>query len=344
MQLAMIGAGRMGANMSRRLRRAGHEVLVHDLSTEALEPLKREGFDTYTDLESLVVAMDPPRIAWVMIPTGYVGDTVDALASHLRTDDIVVDGGNSWYRDAIDRAAAMAKRGIHFVDCGVSGGVFGLQRGYCLMLGGSEAAVSRLDPIFKTLAPGVDAAPRTRGRAGRPTPAECGYLHCGQAGAGHFVKMVHNGVEYALMAAYAEGLNILRHADLGLEEQPTDAESTPVRDRTAYQYDFEVSEVAELWRRGSVVGSWLLDLTAHALHTDPGLDALDGRVSDSGEGRWAVQAAVDLAAPVPVISAALYSRFASRGEADFVGRVLSAMRKEFGGHDDNAGRAVSRVV
>ena len=338
MQLAMIGAGRMGANMSRRLRRAGHEVLVHDLSAEALEPLKREGFDTYTDLESLVVAMDPPRIAWVMIPTGYVGDTVDALASHLRTDDIVVDGGNSWYRDAIDRAAAMAKRGIHFVDCGVSGGVFGLRRGYCLMLGGSEAAVSRLDPILETLAPGVDTAPRTRDRAGPPSPAECGYLHCGQAGAGHFVKMVHNGVEYALMAAYAEGFNILRHADLGLEEQPTDAESTPVRDRNAYQYDFEVAEVAELWRRGSVVGSWLLDLTAHALHADPELDALDGRVSDSGEGRWTVQAAVDLAAPAPVISAALYSRFASRGGAVFAGRVLRAMRKEFRGHDEHADR------
>ncbi len=332
MQLAMIGAGRMGADMSRRLRRAGHEVLVHDLAAETLAPLEREGFDTYAELESLVVAMDPPRIVWVMIPAGYVGDTVDALASHLGTDDIVVDGGNSWYRDAIDRAASMADRGIHFVDCGVSGGVFGLRRGYCLMLGGSKAAVSRLDPILETLAPGVDAAPRTRGRDGPPSPAERGYLHCGQAGAGHFVKMVHNGVEYALMAAYAEGLNILRHADLGLEEQPSDAESTPVRDRSAYQYDFEVDEVAELWRRGSVVGSWLLDLTAHALHADPRLDALEERVSDSGEGRWTVQAAVDLAVPAPVISAALYSRFASRGEADFAGRVLSAMRKEFGGH------------
>ena len=332
MQLAMIGAGRMGADMSRRLRRAGHEVLVHDLASEALEPLEREGFDTYTELESLVVTMDPPRIVWVMIPAGYVGDTVDALACHLDPDDIVVDGGNSWYRDAIDRAAAMAKRGIHFVDCGVSGGVFGLRRGYCLMLGGSEAAVSRLDPILETLAPGMAAAARTPGRDGPPSPAERGYLHCGQAGAGHFVKMVHNGVEYALMAAYAEGFNILRRADLGVEEQPSDAESTPVRDRTAYQYDFKVDEVAELWRRGSVVGSWLLDLAAHALHADPGLDALDGRVSDSGEGRWTVQAAVDLAAPVPVISAALYSRFASRGEADFAGRVLSAMRKEFGGH------------
>ena len=332
MKLAMIGAGRMGADMSRRLRRGGHEVLVHDLSAEALEPLGREGFATYTDLESLVAAMDPPRIAWVMIPAGHVGDTVDALASHLDTDDIVVDGGNSWYRDAIDRAAAMAQRGIHFVDCGVSGGVFGLQRGFCLMLGGSEAAVSRLDPILETLAPGVDAAPRTRGRDGPPSPAERGYLHCGRAGAGHFVKMVHNGVEYALMAAYAEGFNILRHADPDLDEQPSDAGSTPVRDRNAYRYDFAVAEVAELWRRGSVVGSWLLDLTAHALHADPGLDALGGRVSDSGEGRWTVQAAVDLAVPVPVISAALYSRFESRGEADFAGRVLSAMRREFGGH------------
>lgn len=330
----MIGAGRMGANMSRRLRRAGHEVLVQDLSAEALEPLEREGFDTYADLESLVAAMAPPRIAWVMIPPGHVGDAVDALSSLLGAGDIVVDGGNSWYRDAVGRADAMAKRGIHFVDCGVSGGVFGLQRGYCLMLGGSEAAVSRLDPILRALVPGVDAAARTGGRAGSPSSAERGYLHCGQAGAGHFVKMVHNGVEYALMAAYAEGFNILRHADSGLERQSADAESAPVRELAAYRYDFELAEVAELWRRGSVIGSWLLDLTAQALHADPGLDAFNGRVSDSGEGRWAVEAAIDLAAPVPVISAALYSRFASRGEADFAGRVLSAMRKEFGGHDE----------
>jgi 6-phosphogluconate dehydrogenase len=336
MQLGMIGAGRMGANMSRRLVADGHEVVIHDVDIAALETMAAEGFQTTSDLGAFVDALQGPRAVWLMIPAGYVQGTVDALEPLLDADDVVIDGGNSWYRDDIDRAAQLAPSGIHYVDCGTSGGVFGLERGYCLMIGGDQAPVDRLDPIFATLAPGVEAALRTEGRSGTPTTAEEGYLHCGPSGAGHFVKMVHNGIEYGIMAAYAEGLNVLHHAGIGRTDRDTDAETTPLRDPAAYQYDMDVPEVTELWRRGSVVGSWLLDLTAHAMHEDPALNGFEGRVSDSGEGRWTVQAAVDVAAPVPVLSAALFSRFETRGEADFAGKVLSAMRKEFGGHHEKA--------
>lgn len=334
MQLGMIGAGRMGANMSRRLRGAGHEVIVHDVSPDALEPLRAEGFATADSLETLVAALEPPRALWVMIPSGYVGSTVEALVPLLERGDAVVDGGNSWFRDDIDRAASAAEFGVAHVDCGTSGGVFGLERGYCLMVGGETTVVERLAPIFESLAPGVEAAERTIGRTGETTSAERGWLHCGGPGAGHFVKMVHNGIEYGMMASYAEGFNLLEAAGLGRDDLEVTASTSPLRDPVAYQYDFDVAEVAEVWRRGSVVGSWLLDLTAKAMHADPHLDAFHGRVSDSGEGRWTVQAAIDLAVPVPVISASLYSRFSSRGEDEFAGQVLSAMRNEFGGHKE----------
>ena len=337
MQLGMIGAGRMGANMSRRLRTASHEVVVHDVDTAALDALAREGFATAASLSDLVSALDAPRHIWLMIPAAFVGTTIEALAPLLEPDDVIIDGGNSWYRDGIDRAAALAERRVHFVDCGTSGGVYGLERGFCLMIGGDTRAVDRLDPIFDALAPGVATAPRTEGRNGSPSTAEHGYLHCGPAGSGHFVKMVHNGIEYGMMAAYAEGLNLLHHAGVGRDDHDRDAETAPVRDAAAYQYDLDLPEITELWRRGSVIGSWLLDLTAHAMHDDPALGAFTGQVSDSGEGRWTVQAAVDVAAPVPVLSAALFSRFESRGEADFAGKVLSAMRKEFGGHHEKRG-------
>ncbi len=334
MQLGIIGAGRMGANMARRLRGGGHQVVLQDVNAAALAEVAAEGFATADSLADLVQSLDGPRAVWIMIPAAFVQATLDALAPLLSEDDVVVDGGNSWYRDDIDRSNALKKRGVHYVDCGTSGGVHGFERGYCLMIGGPEAAVQRLDPIFATLAPGVDAAPRTSGASGLPTTAEHGYLHCGPSGAGHFVKMVHNGIEYGLMAAYAEGLNLLHHAGIGREDHDQDAETTPLRDPVAYQYDIDVAQVSELWRRGSVVGSWLLDLTAHALHEDPQLDAFAGTVSDSGEGRWTVQAAIDTATPTPVLSAALFSRFSSRGEDNFAGQVLSAMRKEFGGHHE----------
>ncbi len=334
MQLGMIGAGRMGANMSRRLRLAGHEVVLHDVGAEALAAMSSDGFETAATLDELVAALDAPRNIWIMIPAAYVQDTIDALAPLLGSNDTMIDGGNSWYRDDIDRAASMAELGVNFVDCGTSGGVFGLERGYCLMVGGQVEPVQRLTPIFDALAPGIEAAERTDGRDGEPSQAERGFMHCGPPGAGHFVKMVHNGIEYGIMAAYAEGLNVLHHAGIGGAEHAKDAETAPLRDPTAYQYDIDVAEVTELWRRGSVVGSWLLDLTARAMHEDPNLDAFAGRVSDSGEGRWTVQAAIDVAAPVPVLSAALFSRFESRGQADFAGKVLSAMRKEFGGHHE----------
>lgn len=337
MQLGMIGAGRMGANMSRRLAGDGHEVVLYDVSPAALREMADEGFATHGDLADFVAALDGPRHLWMMIPAAYVESTIEALTPLLSEGDVLVDGGNSWYRDDIDHAADLAEVGVTFVDCGTSGGVHGLERGYCLMVGGEPAAVERLAPILTTLAPGLDAAPRTDGRDGDPTSAELGWLHCGPSGAGHFVKMVHNGIEYGMMAAYAEGLNLLSHAGIGREDHAKDAETTPLRDPAAYQYDIDIAEVTELWRRGSVVGSWLLDLTAHAMHEDPGLDAFEGRVSDSGEGRWTVQAAIDTATPVPVLSAALYSRFESRGEGDFAGKVLSAMRKEFGGHHEKKG-------
>jgi 6-phosphogluconate dehydrogenase len=333
MQLGMVGLGRMGANLTRRLMRRGHEIVVFDVSSDAVGLLEGEGATPSDSLEKLVGKLVPPRAVWIMVPAAFAGATADALAELLQPGDTVIDGGNSYYRDDVERAGRYAASGIHYVDVGTSGGVFGLERGFCLMIGGEDEAVARLDPIFAALAPGVDAAPRTPGReAGAASPAEAGYLHCGPAGAGHFVKMVHNGIEYGIMAAYAEGLNLLKHANAGAVEREADAETAPLRDPGFYRYDLDVAEIAEVWRRGSVVPSWLLDLTAAALLRDPELDGLGGRVSDSGEGRWTIQAAVDEGVPVHVLSAALFDRFSSRGEADFANRVLSAMRREFGGH------------
>jgi 6-phosphogluconate dehydrogenase len=332
MQLGMVGLGRMGANLVRRLMRDGHECVVYDVSPEAVAELEREGATGADSMEAFVAALKPPRAAWVMIPAAITGKIVDEIASHMERGDIVIDGGNSYYRDDIDRAEALAERGIEYVDVGTSGGVFGLERGFCLMIGGKTEVVEHLDPLFRTIAPGVDAAPRTPGLEGEPSPAENGYLHCGPPGAGHFVKMVHNGIEYGLMAAYAEGLNVLHKANAGKQEHEISAEHAPLRDPRYYQYDIDVAQVAEVWRRGSVVASWLLDLTAHALSQSPDLEGFSGRVSDSGEGRWTILAAVDEGVPVPVLSTALFERFESRGEAMFANQLLSAMRKEFGGH------------
>jgi 6-phosphogluconate dehydrogenase len=339
MELAMIGLGRMGANLARRLMGAGHECVVYDVNETAVKQLEREGALGTASLDDLVARLTPPRVAWVMVPAAFAGETVRALAERMEPGDIVIDGGNSYYRDDINRAQELAACGVHFVDVGTSGGVFGLERGFCLMVGGETAVVARLEPIFAALAPGVDAAARTPGRTGAASPAEQGWLHCGPAGAGHFVKMVHNGIEYGVMAAYAEGLNILRHANAGAAAQEADAETTPLRDPQYYRYDLDVAEVAEVWRRGSVIASWLLDLTAASLHTDPALAGFGGRVSDSGEGRWTVAAAVDEGVPAHVLTAALYERFSSRGEADFADRVLSAMRQAFGGHVEKPGRS-----
>jgi 6-phosphogluconate dehydrogenase len=333
MQLGMIGLGRMGANMVRRLMRAGHECVVYDRSPEAVSALAREGATGVTSLDELVGRLAPPRAVWLMVPAAAVDATLAELEPRLQRDDVVVDGGNSYYVDDIDRAARLATRGVHYVDAGTSGGVWGLERGYCLMIGGEDAAVRRLDPIFRSLAPGRGTAPPTASAA-LPGTAEEGYLHCGPPGAGHFVKMVHNGIEYGLMAAYAEGLNVLRHADVGSAQHAADAETTPLRDPGRYRYDFDLGAVAEVWRRGSVIASWLLDLTAAALRQDPQLTKFSGRVSDSGEGRWTILAAVEEGTPAPVLSAALYERFASRGEGDFASRVLSAMRYQFGGHEE----------
>jgi 6-phosphogluconate dehydrogenase len=332
MQLGMVGLGRMGANLARRLMRDGHDCVVYDVNAEAVATLRAEGAVATGSLDEFVAALTPPRTAWVMVPAALTGDTVDALASRMSEGDVIIDGGNSYYRDDIERAEKLAALGLHHVDIGTSGGVHGLERGFCLMIGGEPQVVERLDPIFRSIAPGVDAAVRTPGRVGEPSPAEQGYLHCGPHGAGHFVKMVHNGIEYGLMAAYAEGLNILHKANVGLTEQQASAESTPLRDPRYYQYDLPLPEVAEVWRRGSVVASWLLDLTAGALLRSPELADLAGRVSDSGEGRWTAIAAVDEGVPAHVLTAALYERFSSRGEADFADRLLSAMRREFGGH------------
>ncbi|HEU5004048.1 MAG TPA: decarboxylating 6-phosphogluconate dehydrogenase [Actinomycetota bacterium] len=332
MQLGMIGLGRMGANLVRRLIRDGHTCVVYDHSADAVQAMVQEGATGAASLEEFVAQLEAPRAAWVMIPAAYVGDTVHQLAGLMAAGDIIIDGGNSYYRDDIDRAAALAGQGIRYLDVGTSGGVFGLERGFCLMIGGDRDAVAHLDPVFATIAPGVDAAPRTPGRTGEPTTAEQGYLHCGPAGAGHFVKMVHNGIEYGLMAAFAEGLGVLEAANAGTQRRETDAETAPLREPQYYQYDLDVPAVAELWRRGSVVASWLLDLTAEALAADPELSAFTGRVSDSGEGRWTVLAAVDEGVPAHVLSAALFERFASQGRAAFAGKVLSAMRHEFGGH------------
>ena len=328
----MIGLGRMGANMVRRLMGGGHECVVYDRNPESVAAMEAEGATGAASLEDLAAKLTPPRAVWIMVPAAFAGDTALAVAEHFEPGDIIIDGGNSHYRLDIERAALMAPKGIHYVDVGTSGGVFGLERGYCLMVGGELEAFHHLEPVLATLAPGVGAVPRTVGRTGDPSPAEQGYLHCGPNGAGHFVKMVHNGIEYGLMAAYAEGLNILRKANVGKEDRPADAETAPLTSPEAYQYDIDTTEVAEVWRRGSVIGSWLLDLTASALARDPDVAAFSGRVSDSGEGRWTVIAAVEVGVPAHVLTAALYERFSSRGEADFADKILSAMRKEFGGH------------
>lgn len=332
MQLGMIGLGRMGANMVRRLMRGGHECVVYDVAPNAVHALAAEGVAGATELDDFVSQLTTPRTVWLMVPAAAVDATLDALVPKLDGGDVVIDGGNSWYRDDIGRAARLSEHGVHFVDCGTSGGVLGLERGYCLMLGGEAEIVMRLDPVFVTLAPGRGSIPRTSGREHLEGTAERGYLHCGPNGAGHFVKMVHNGIEYGLMAAYAEGLNILKHAGVGTRVVAADSETTQLRDAAAYQFDFNLADITEVWRRGSVITSWLLDLTAAALARDPTLDSFTGRVADSGEGRWALDAAIDEAVPANVLAAALFARFSSRGQSDFQNRVLSAMRLEFGGH------------
>src|SRR5919106_4663206 len=337
MQLGMIGLGRMGANLTRRLMNDRHQCVVYDVNPDAVTALEKEGAAGASSIEDLVAKLSAPRAVWVMVPAALTGGVIEELAGALDAGDVVIDGGNSYYRDDIDRARRLGESGIRYVDVGTSGGEFGLQRGFCLMIGGEEDSVEFLDPIFSTLAPGIDSAPRTPGRTGEPSPAEHGYLHCGPPGAGHFVKMVHNGIEYGIMAAYAEGLAILRKANVGKLDHEADSETTPLRDPDYYRYDIDTSEVAEVWRRGSVVSSWLLDLTASALLEDPDLAGFTGRVSDSGEGRWTVEAAVQEGVPAPVLTAALFERFSSRGEADFAGRVLSAMRKQFGGHVEGQG-------
>jgi 6-phosphogluconate dehydrogenase len=334
MQLGMIGLGRMGANMVRRLTKAGHDLVVFDVSADAVKSLEAEGATGATSLEDFAAKLTVPRAAWIMVPAGYTAETVDKLAALFGADDTIIDGGNSYYRDDVDIAAKLKPKGIHYIDVGTSGGVFGLDRGYCLMIGGDDTAVTRLDPIFSALAPGVGAVERTVGATGEPSQAEMGYLHCGPNGAGHFVKMVHNGIEYAIMGAYAEGLNILANANIGKRQHEIDAETAPVQDPQYYQYDLDTSEVAEVWRRGSVIGSWLLDLTAIALREDPTLKSFAGRVSDSGEGRWTSIAAIEEGVPAPLLTEALYSRFLSRGLGDFAFKVESAQRKQFGGHDE----------
>jgi 6-phosphogluconate dehydrogenase len=333
MQIGMVGLGRMGAGMVRRLMDNNIDCVVYDPQPDAVARLVADGAIGADSLARLVEQLPRPRAVWLMVPAGLVDTLVDQLAPLLDADDVVIDGGNSCYHDDIRRARALADRGIHYLDVGTSGGVHGQARGYCLMIGGDPASVQRLDPVFAALSPGVDAASRTPGRNASATgTADQGYLHCGPAGAGHFVKMVHNGIEYGIMQAYAEGFNLLRHANVGKATHATDAETAPMRDPQHYQYDMDLPEIAELWRRGSVIGSWLLDLTAQAFQNDPGLDGFAGRVSDSGEGRWTLHAAIDEGVPVPVLSAALYERFQSRGNAEFANKVLSAMRKGFGGH------------
>ena len=344
MQLGMIGLGRMGANMCRRLMRAGHVCVVHDVSAEAVARLTGEGAIGAASLADFVGKLERPRAIWLMVPAAFVAETVTAIAGLLEPGDVLIDGGNSHYRDAIRRTEQLAPLGIHYVDVGTSGGVWGLEQGYCLMIGGEKDVVRHLDPIFSALAPGIAAAPRTPGRSdaisGDPaSSAEQGYLHCGESGAGHFVKMVHNGIEYGMMAAYAEGLNILRHANSGSAARKADAETAPLDDPEAYRYDLDIGEVAEVWRRGSVIRSWLLDLSAQALARDADLSAFQGHVSDSGEGRWTLKAAIDTSVPVPVLSAAVFARFSSRGEAGFADKLLSAMRSEFGGHAEQKSSA-----
>ncbi len=337
MQLGMIGLGRMGASMVRRLAGKGHDCVVHDAAAGAVAELTKEGHTGAYSLAELVQKLPAPRTVWVMVPAGIVDDVLARLAPLLAAGDTVIDGGNSYYRDDIRRARELGERGLHYVDVGTSGGVAGLERGYCLMIGGQPATVRRLEPIFRALAPGVDAAPRTPGREGMPASVEEGWLHCGPPGAGHFVKMIHNGIEYAMMAAYAEGFNILRHANVGRQALEHDAETTPLRDPEAYQYQMNLPDIAEVWRRGSVIPSWLLDLTSQALLQNPDLQGFGGRVSDSGEGRWTILAAVEEGVPAQVLSAALYDRFSSRGQATFANQILSAMRKGFGGHVEKKG-------
>lgn len=336
MQIAMIGLGRMGANMVRRLLSADHECVVFDRSAEAVEDLVKEGATGAFSLEELVKKLGAPRAIWMMVPGAFVEQLISDILPHLEPNDTLIDGGNSYYADDIRIAAELAPKKINYIDCGTSGGVMGLERGYCLMIGGPKEAVDRLDTIFKSLAPGAGDIPRTPEREKNKSTAEQGYLHCGPSGAGHFVKMVHNGIEYGLMAAYAEGMNLLAHANAGKKDQVHDAETTPLRNPEEFRYDLDLPEIAEVWRRGSVISSWLLDLIASGLSRDPRLENFNGRVSDSGEGRWTIKAAVDAGVPVPVLSTALYSRFTSRGQAEFAGKLLSAMRLEFGGHAEKS--------
>jgi len=334
MQLGMLGLGRMGANMAKRLLGAGHECVVYNRSPGPVEALEKDGAIGARSLDELCAKLATPRAVWLMVPAGVVDSTIGDLLPHLQEGDIVIDGGNSHYVDDIRRAEELAARGLHYIDVGTSGGIWGLERGYCQMIGGEDAPVKRLQPVFASLAPPAATVSPTPGRDKSGSTADQGYLHCGPAGAGHFVKMVHNGIEYGLMAAYAEGLNILRHANVGASDQQHDAETSPLRHPEHYRYDFDLGEITEVWRRGSVISSWLLDLTAHALLEQPGLESYAGRVSDSGEGRWTIDAAIDESVPVPVLSAALFQRFSSRGEGDFANKVLSAMRAEFGGHKE----------
>ena len=334
-EIGMVGLGRMGANMARRLMADGHRVVAFDVNPDAVEALTKEGAEGASSLEDLASKLKAPRAVWIMVPAGKITEeTVESVARVLDEGDAIIDGGNSYYRDDIRRAKKVAESGIDYLDCGTSGGVFGLERGYCLMIGGPDQAYERLVPVFETLAPGVDSAERTPGRKGKPSSAEQGYLHCGPNGAGHFVKMVHNGIEYGIMAAYAEGLNILKGADAGLKQRDADAETAPLDNPEYYEYELDIPEVTELWRRGSVVGSWLLDLTAAAFQKSPDLSEFAGRVSDSGEGRWTSIAAIDEGVPAPVLTTALYERFYSRGLGDFADQILSAMRNQFGGHDE----------
>ncbi len=337
MQLAMIGLGRMGANMVRRLLKGGHQCVVFDRSAQAVEDLVKEKALGAKAIADLIQKLQKPRVIWLMVPAAAVDDTISEIVPHLDAEDILIYGGNSYYVDDIRRAEALKEKRIHYVDVGTSGGVWGLERGYCMMVGGSDGTVKHIDPILRTLAPGAGDIPRTPGRDAIGGTAELGYLHCGSHGAGHFVKMIHNGIEYGVMAAYAEGMGILRHANIGKQKGVSDAETTPLRDPALYQYDFDISEIAEVWRRGSVIASWLLDLAAAALVKDPELEKFSGKVSDSGEGRWTIKAAIDEAVPTPVLSSALYARFSSRGEGTFSDKLLSAMRYEFGGHLEKQG-------
>ena len=337
MQLGMVGLGRMGAGIVRRLMADGHRCVGYDVFPDAVKALEADGATGSESLADFAAKLEKPRTVWVMVPAGEITDkTIHDVAEVLEDGDVIIDGGNTYYHDDLRHAGELKEKGIHHVDVGTSGGVWGFERGFCLMIGGEEDVVDRLSPIFATIAPGVDSAPRTPGRTGEPTPAEHGYYHCGPNGAGHFVKMVHNGIEYGLMAAFAEGLNIIKNADAGKRQREMDAETAPLEAPQYYQYEIDTTEVAEVWRRGSVVGAWLLDLTAEALYASPTLEEFAGRVSDSGEGRWTSVAAIDVGVPAPVLTTALYSRFASRGLDDFADKLLSAMRKEFGGHDEKA--------